>query len=232
MGAGNRPPFYAADNYKARTMTIQHDPTKTLLMVSPRDFMLNSTLGHSLSFKKDQPTAVPHAIVDEALKVNILPFEGGTGKEFDDPNASASANTSISGALRRAVLFHAISEIVKRNDPDDFSGGGRPNAKAVSDRAGVRISATELNKYWDEYRDLVSQNADLPTHPNLTLVVDIMGVSSKPALFEYADLLGVSKDSLAGLTLSACRDRLVAAAARYDSKAPVQVGKTKLEKDD
>ncbi len=213
-------------------MTVQHDPNKTLLMVSPRDFMLNTTLGHSLSFKKGEPTPVPHSIVDEALKLNILPFEGGTGKEFDDPNASASANTSITGQLRRALLFHAIAEIVKRGDSEDFSGGGRPSAKAVSDRAGVRISATELNKYWDEYRDLVAQNADLPTHPNLTLVVDIMGAASKPALFEYADLLGVSRESLSGLTLVACRDRLVAAAARYDSKAPAPNGKAKLEKDD
>lgn len=213
-------------------MTVSHDPSKTLLMVSPRDFLLNTTLGHSIEFKKNVPTPVPHSIVDEALKVNILPCEGGTGKEFEDPNAAASANTSISGQLRRAILFHAIAEIVKRNDPDDFSGGGRPNAKAVSDRAGVRITATELNKYWDEYRDLVAANADLPTHPNLTLVVDIMGASSKPALFEYADLLGVSKESLGGLTLAACRDRLVAAAARYDSKAPAPAGKSKLDKDD
>lgn len=155
----------------------------TIMMQCPRDFVLRTTTGHTVRFEAGKPTPVPEAIYAEALARNIVPVKGPI--DTDSP-ATGNTRVSLHGPLRDALLYNAIHALVQRNQPEDFDGGGQPKPSSIKDFCGVPISAQERTKYWSNYRELMGNNVELPSHPNVNLVLELQSISSRKQLLEFA----------------------------------------------
>lgn len=187
-------------------------------MKCARNYTLRSLTSHIIHFKKDEPTLVPDICVEEALAVNIIPCEGHAPEAAEAPAPKVLYKVnSLSAELRQALLLHAIDEIYREANPKDFDAGARPKANAISERAGVDISATERTKLWDKYRDIKAENGDLPRPKNFEMVVDAMRLNQKGALLAFGKDLGMDISSLAGDTLKEVKMAVVSAALAYQA---------------
>lgn len=189
-----------------------------LMMVCPRNYTLRTTTGHVIEFKANVAKRVPDNCVELALAVNILPAS-------KDATLPAHRDTSALGftkvrampqLLREAIVMRCIDELVREGAKESFSGGGRPKVNVVRDRVGIDVTAGEMEKAWNRYRELIGANEDLPTHRNLDLVYDIQQTSSPKALREYAELLELTPAEIQGLSVSELKSALVAHAVVYN----------------
>lgn len=186
-----------------------------IYMKCARNFTLRSLSGHIIHFKADTPCPVPDSCVDEALAVNIIPCDGGYAPEGVEVLPKTLRITAMSGELREALLLHAIDEIYREASPKDFDGGARPKTHAISERAGVEITAIERTKLWDKYRDLKGSNSDLPRPRNFDMVVDVQRITSKTELLSFGETLGMDTALLKGSTLKEVKSAVIAAAVQY-----------------
>lgn len=151
-------------------------------MVCPRDYVLRSRTGHTIEFKAGVATPVPEACYAEALSKNIIPAKL---KDEDSPVFNM-VNAEITGTLRDALLYGALDELAKRNQTEDFTGGGVPKAAAVSALVGTSVSASEVSRHWSNYRNIISENGDLPTHPQVEIVRELQSLGTRKQLEEFA----------------------------------------------
>lgn len=119
--------------------------------------------------------------------------------------------------LREALLLHAIDELYREGETKDFDGGGKPKAYSIAGRAGLEITAKERTKLWDKYRDLKSENADLPRPRNFELVADAQRMISKSELVAYGTDLGVPAEDMRGCTLREIKGMVIQAAVKFDT---------------
>lgn len=193
---------------------------RTTLMVCPRNYTLRTTLGHVIAFKAGEPVAVPNEVVELALAVNILPAPNQTLPAHSE--GAAPGFTKIAAMpqlLREAIVMRCIDELVRENNPANFSGGGRPKPTSIRERCAIDVSATETNKAWERYRELKSNNEDLPTHRNLDLIYDIQQTSSPKTLREFAQDLEMSPADYTGLSVTELKAAVVAHAVKFDAVA-------------
>jgi hypothetical protein len=54
--------------------------------------------------------------------------------------------------LRAEKLLEAFKAIIERNDSKEFTGGGTPNAEAVSMRLGWKVDQKEVRQAWVKHR--------------------------------------------------------------------------------
>lgn len=189
----------------------------TIKMVCPRDYTLRSTTGHTVKFEAGEPADVPEALYAEALAKNILPVKAGPGES----PAFELATAEITGNLRDALVFDVIQVLVKRNNPEDFTGGGAPKAAAIARDTGLQISAREVSKYWNLYKQIVAENAEFPTHPNVELVRELQGMSTRKQMEEFAADIGVSVPKTKGKSLAEIKSELLYAIVNQKQSAPV-----------
>lgn len=155
----------------------------TIKMVCPRDFTLRSETGHVVRFEAGVPTAVPEVLVPLAMSRNILPVED----HEDERPVFGMLNTSVTGTLRDALILQSIDALVSRNNYEEFTGGGSPKAAALAAETGLSVSAQEVSKYWDRYREIKGTNSELPKHPSVELVRDLQQISTRKALIEFCN---------------------------------------------
>jgi hypothetical protein len=185
-----------------------------LMMKCARNFTLRSTSGHILHFQADEPRLVPDACVDEALSVNIIPVEGNA-PESDGPAPKTLRINAMSRELREALLLHSIDELYREGNAKDFDGGARPKTNAISERAGLDVTATERSKLWDKYRDLKANNTELPRPRNFNLVVDAQRLNTSRDLIAYGETLGLDPATLKGHTLKEIKSMVITAAIEH-----------------
>jgi hypothetical protein len=185
----------------------------SLEMVAPRNYTLRTKSGHTIKFLADQPKLVPDDIVQEALAVNILPTDNKALTTRDD-SAAGVQKVQIGGLLRSALVIRAIADIARENDAANFDGGGRPKTNVLNDRCGLGLSAKERSDYWDQYRQLKANGEDLPTHKSLDMVLAVQSLNTPSDFKEYAALLEVPSEKLAGLSLREQKQILLAAATK------------------
>lgn len=159
----------------------------SIQMVSPRDYTLRTRTGHTIAFKADVPRHVPPEVVTEAMAVNILPVES-TSNLGDSP--AGYVKTNVTGTLREALVLHAIVELVRENDSGNFNAGGQPKVGALNAATGLKLSGTEVSKFWDRYREIKSTNSPLPQHPRMAQVLELQSLSTRKQLIEYAKDIG------------------------------------------
>lgn len=183
-----------------------------VLMQCARPYTLRTKAGHTIRFEPDKPVQVPDNIVAEALAVNILPVEGAA---LTDTDADAPVQrTNISGVLRDALALKVIDDMVKENDPEQFDAGGRPKTNVINQAAGLDLSASERNVYWDKYRTIKSAGEDLPTHKALAPVLEIQYLSTPKDIAGYAEGVGVTDAALRGRSIRAQKQVLLNAVIR------------------
>lgn len=187
-----------------------------IMMVCPRNYVLRTRIGHTIEFKANTPTPVPEAAYAEALSKNIVPVEV---PDTEKPHFEL-AHADITGTLRDALIYFAIDEITKRNNPEDFGGGGVPKAKLVSEMIGVSVSHTEVGKYWQNYRQMIANNEDLPMHPKMELVLELQALSSRQQMERFAADIDMPLPKTKGKGLRELKGMLLYALVNGANMAP------------
>lgn len=188
----------------------------SIYMKCPRDYTLRTTLGHIIFFEANKATPVPESAYQEALAKNILPTEVPDGEK---PNFDM-AGGRVTGPLKDALVFEAIQALVKRNNSEDFTGGGMPKAIALTRESGVDVSAQETSKYWDRYKQITAENSEFPTHPNVELVRELNGSSTRKQMEQLAADLAIDIRPLKGKSLAQVKAFLLAAIVN-NKQAPI-----------
>lgn len=169
----------------------------TINMVCQRDYTLRTLSGQTIAFKAGEPTPVAEAAYGEAIAKNIVPVT----RLDDDGTAPGMAHAQITGSLRDALIFSALQDAVNRNASEEFDGGGKPKATTIAAATGLQISASEVSKYWANYKQLMGENAPLPTHPNVELVNELQQLVTRKQLTEFASDHDIDYKEAAGKTV-------------------------------
>lgn len=167
-----------------------------ILMICPRDYTLRTQSGHIVRFEAGKPTPVPEALYAEALARNIMPATEQLDTDSIAPKHAG--NVRITGPLRDALVYDAIQTLLQRNNHEDFDAGAQPKAIAIEAISGVKLSNQERTKYYDNYRDLIGSNSELPTHPNVALVQELQSLTTRAQLKGFAEDQGYDFSKLTG----------------------------------
>ena len=112
-----------------------------------RDHVLRTTLGHSISFRKGQPTYVPREVARQAVAIGAECVEGEVKMEDE-----VVIPVELSQEDRNEKILEALAVLKKRNGPDDFTGNGKPSLKAIEDLVGFKPDRNEVFTLWSEFR--------------------------------------------------------------------------------
>lgn len=113
-------------------------------MITSRDRTL-AHLGHTLNFKKGEPTWVPPECVAAAEAL---------GADFVDPppeEVAAPAPTEPQGEARAEAIFAAFELLTARNGREDFTASGSPKVDAVRDMIGFKADKREVDAAWTKF---------------------------------------------------------------------------------
>lgn len=122
--------------------------------VSNRDYVYRSLFGHSIEFFKNVPVEVPKQLHSGLLAVGILPADGEVevGKDTVVPGTKPPVLAPEDGDERADMILGVIKAMVEGNDSKNFTGGGQPNADAVSASLGWKTDVNEISKIWLAHR--------------------------------------------------------------------------------
>lgn len=187
----------------------------TINMVSQRDYVLRTKMGHTIDFKANVPTPVAEQAYAEALAVNIVPVERPDG---DTPQGRVEA--AITGTLRDALIYKAIASLVARNNYEDFTGGGVPKAAAVSVETAFSVSQNEVSRYWGNYRSMVATNEALPTHPHMAQVEELQTCTTRKALEEFCSDHDINVKGAKGKTVKELKEQVMHAVVAGQAVPP------------
>lgn len=112
----------------------------------PRNRTIASTCGLSIEFKKNELTLVPPAMFAEVIAAGGVPENELT--EEDLPKATNSPDAL---AERKKAMFAAFEDIVARNVREEFTAGGMPHNKVLSEKLGWSVNAKERDAAWVEF---------------------------------------------------------------------------------
>lgn len=174
-------------------------------MVCPRDYTLRTKLGHVIKFKAGESKAVPESVYHEAIAKNILPVKALN----NEAPAFEMATGRVTGPLRDALIFEAIQTMVRRNHQEDFTGGGLPKAIAISKETGIDVTSQEMSGYWNRYKEIIAENSEFPSHPNVELVRELNALSSRKQLEAFAKDMGIDAKQLKGKALAEVKSILL-----------------------
>lgn len=113
-----------------------------------RDYTVRSTNG-VISFKKDEPTAVPPELHREVIAIGAQLVEGSE-VELIDAEKPAKYEPNI--LEREEELFAAFEIISERNDSNDFTGAGTPTVKAIERIVEFDVERKEITDTWAAWR--------------------------------------------------------------------------------
>lgn len=109
--------------------------------VVPTDF------GHTIDFKKGEPTHVPKecwravqqagAVPEDQEKVNAAPKKKDAAP--DDPDA------------RDTQIVAALKLMVESNKREEFTGSGAPKVEVISQLTGFDVDAKERDRVWTKF---------------------------------------------------------------------------------
>lgn len=119
-------------------------------LVLNRDYVLTTTKGHVITFKKGEPTHVPAAVYQDAIAIGAQPEDGSEPNVLkDEKTYKAPADP----AERNPLILAAIEKIVAGNERKDFTAAGSPTVKAVEREVGFDVDAREVATVWQEYHE-------------------------------------------------------------------------------
>lgn len=126
--------------------------------ISTRDTIVRSKqTGHAIFFKKDVPTLVPDGMQEEVIERGISPVESD-GRLADAGAVLDSKDVKVvlppqDGLTRAKAIVVVMRSLIARNNPTDFTGGGQPNATAVTAGLGWKTDQKEVRQVWEKNRE-------------------------------------------------------------------------------
>jgi len=119
-------------------------------LVLNRDYVLTTTKGHVIAFKKGEPTHVPAAVYQDAIAIGAQPEDGSEPNVLkDEKTVKAPADP----AERNPLILAAIEKIVAGNERKDFTAAGSPTVKAIEREVGFDVDAREVAAVWQQYHE-------------------------------------------------------------------------------
>lgn len=115
-----------------------------------RDYVLTTTKGHSIAFKKGEPTHVPAAVYQDAIAIGAQPSDGSDPDVLKDEKVDKAP---ADPAERNPLILAAIEKIVAGNARKDFTAAGSPSVKAVERELGFDVDAREIAGVWRDYHE-------------------------------------------------------------------------------
>ena len=175
-------------------------------MVSLRDFRLATLSGHVLIFEARVPRDVPDAAVEEALTAGCAMINPNETPDFDDMTRQ---KFDLEADLRQSVIYLVCADLVKRNRPIDFDGGGMPREGVVSNIVNFEVGKKELNDVWQTYLTAKSEGREHGVHEKAADVLRIIQAENKNDLLEIAADLGLDLDQFDGKQTKTIRSALL-----------------------
>lgn len=123
-------------------------------MVLSRNYVLTSTFNHTIKFEKGKPVGVPPMLVKKALEIGAV-MVNNDDIELVLPEEAKPVKGVPIGDERETAVFEAFRQLAEKNDPDDFTAGGKPKFKAVTHITGFRVDAGEVADLWQKYREML-----------------------------------------------------------------------------
>lgn len=121
-----------------------------------RNFVLRTTKGHIISFKKGQPTNVPPVCVEAAVAIGAQPVDAQDG----DVLGEEEVKPSMTPGERKAKVFEAFGVMKTRNERNDFTASGIPDARRLQPLLGFEVTSRERDSYWQQFRALEQEEKD------------------------------------------------------------------------
>lgn len=114
-----------------------------------RDYVLRTTKGYTVAFKKGQPVFVPPLIEKDAVAIGAERADNG---KTDILAPETGEGTQMSFEELREAMFAAFDLLVEKNESDDFTAQGVPKVAVVEKMIETDIDRKELVEAWTEYR--------------------------------------------------------------------------------
>lgn len=124
-------------------------------MTLDRNFTVRSTLGHMITFKKDEPLTIPAVMVRTCAEVGARRVDGVDAMAAEIVEAKSAQ--PIDPGHRLEDVRAAIERIVERNDVDEFTAGGTPKTAAITSEAGYKIDRTEVITAWKQRNEELAE---------------------------------------------------------------------------
>lgn len=121
-----------------------------------RNYVLRTTKGHTITFRKGEPTSVPPVIVSDAVAIGAIAVDGDVNVLGDE----AVPTPSMTPDERKAKVFEAFGKMKIRNERNDFTASGVPDARRLQPLLGFEITSKERDTYWTEFRALEQEGKD------------------------------------------------------------------------
>ena len=120
---------------------------KTVEIKMLRDRVVSTTKGHTVRFEANVPKHVPIAILEDCLLVGGIPTSEDAVNEIKEEPA---AKVIPQGGDRRAQILAKITEMVGRNQREDFTAAGKPDIRVMERELGFKIDSRERDEIWTE----------------------------------------------------------------------------------
>ena len=120
-----------------------------------RNYVLRTTKGHSIMFVKGKEVNVPDVCVSDAVAIGAVAVDAADGDVLGE---EAKPELSLTPDQRKAKLFEAFDIMKKRNERNDFTASGTPDARRILPLLGFEISSRDRDAYWLEFKTLVQED--------------------------------------------------------------------------
>lgn len=175
-------------------------------MVSLRDFRLASLSGHVVVFEARTPRDVPAAAVEDALAAGCAMVNPNETPDFDDMTRQ---KFDLESDLRQSVIYLVCADLVEKNRPVDFDGGGMPREGVVSNILNFEVGKKELADVWQAYLTAKSEGRVYGVHESAADVLRIIQAENKNDLLEIAADLEIDLDQFDGKQTKTIRTALL-----------------------
>lgn len=113
-----------------------------------RDHLLRTTKGHTIRFEKDKPTYVPPVCIEDAVSIGAQAVNAKDG----DIIPEEKVEVVLTQKERMTKIAEAFEVMVKRQERNDFTGNGLPNAKKLEALVGFEVHSKERDSAWKAFR--------------------------------------------------------------------------------
>lgn len=136
---------------EAKDVTNTYDPTKGPGFRAPEDgpeeIHVRSTTGHTAIVKKTWRN-LPQPLHAHAIRAGCEVNRNAAAKDVaPEANPKGSASKQLD---EKALIRKAIEELVKTNDPEDFTSDGTPKVASVKKIAAFNVKGADVAIVWGE----------------------------------------------------------------------------------